>query len=48
METITGIPADAVGRVVQDYVDDGAQRIVVEREPGGTYSVSTTPAQKSQ
>jgi hypothetical protein len=40
MESITGIPADAVGRVVQDFVDDGAEHIVVELTPDGTYTVS--------
>ena len=40
METISGIPADQVGRVVQDFIDDGAERVVVEKDVDGTYSVS--------
>lgn len=40
MQTITGIPAEAVGQVVQDFINDGAARVVVEREEGGLYTVS--------
>lgn len=40
MESITGVPADAVGQVVQDFVNDGATHVVVEREEAGTYRVS--------
>ena len=40
MEAITGVPANQVGRVVQDYIDDGATEVMVEREPDGTYRVS--------
>jgi hypothetical protein len=41
MEAITGVPAEAVGQVVQDFVNDGAAHVAVEREEGGTYRVST-------
>ena len=40
MEAITGVPAAAVGQVVQDFVNDGATQVVVEREEDGTYRVS--------
>lgn len=40
MESITAIPPDAVGRVVQDFVDDGATEVVVEKNEDGTYTVS--------
>lgn len=42
MSTITGIPAAEVGQVVQDFINDGAQRVVVEESPDGTYTVTTT------
>lgn len=41
-DSITGIPADQVGRVVQDFIDDGALHVVVERDEDGTYTVSAT------
>jgi hypothetical protein len=41
MESITGVPADAVGQVVQDFVNDGAVRVVVEREEGGAFTVTS-------
>jgi len=40
MESITGIPASQVGQVVQDFVNDGAQQVVVERSADGTYTVT--------
>lgn len=40
MESITGIPASDVGTVVQDFIDDGAAEVVVERSEDGTYTVS--------
>lgn len=40
METITGIPATQVGRVVQDFIDDGATRVLVEMDAEGTFTVS--------
>lgn len=41
METMTGIPASEVGRVVQDYIDDGVTRILVELQSDGSYTIST-------
>ena len=38
--SITGIPAAEVGRVVQDFIDDGAMHVVVEKNENGTYTVS--------
>ena len=40
METVTDIPAEDVGTVVQDFINDGASHVVVERDSGGSYSVS--------
>ncbi len=40
MESIDGVPAETVGQVVQDFVNDGAGRVVVEREEDGTFTVS--------
>ncbi len=41
-ESITGIPADQVGQVVQDFVDDGATHVVVTRAEDGTFAVSAS------
>jgi hypothetical protein len=40
MQTITGIPAEAVGQVVQDFINDGAGHVVVERDESGLFTVS--------
>ena len=40
--SITGVPAEQVGRVVQDFIDDGATHVIVELAPDGTYTVSAT------
>jgi hypothetical protein len=40
MESITGVPAESVGQVVQDFVRDGAERVVVEGDGNGAYTVS--------
>ena len=42
MDSITGVPASEVGRVVQDFVDDGAVHVVVEKNDDGTFTVSRT------
>ncbi|HYH09350.1 MAG TPA: hypothetical protein VEK11_20050 [Thermoanaerobaculia bacterium] len=39
-ESVTRVPADKVGRVVQDFVDDGARTVVVTRDDDGTFTVS--------
>jgi hypothetical protein len=41
-DSITGIPADQVGQVVQDFIDDGAANVVVEQVEDGTYTISST------
>ena len=41
-DSITGIPADQVGQVVQDFVDDGAMNVVVEMGEDGTFTVSAS------
>ncbi|HUR80938.1 MAG TPA: hypothetical protein VM733_09240 [Thermoanaerobaculia bacterium] len=40
MEAISEVPAREVGRVVQDFIDDGAVEVVVERAPDGTFRVT--------
>jgi hypothetical protein len=42
MSTITGIPAADVGKVVQDFIDDGAAHVLVEQGPDGTYNVTAS------
>jgi hypothetical protein len=44
MQSITGIPAAQVGSVVQDFVEDGAARIVVELNDDGTFTVFAAAA----
>lgn len=39
-QSVTGIPADQVGVVVQDFVRDGATLITVELQADGTYNVN--------
>ncbi|HEX6083752.1 MAG TPA: hypothetical protein VF266_04455 [Thermoanaerobaculia bacterium] len=39
-ESIAGIPAQEVGRVVQDFIDDGATDVVVAKDEEGTYTVT--------
>ena len=41
-DSISGIPAAQVGQVVQDFVDDGAMRVLVELAEDGTYTVSAS------
>lgn len=41
MSEVTGIPADAVGRVVQDFIDNGAEKVTVRRDGDGTFTVAT-------
>jgi hypothetical protein len=39
-QQITDIPAPEVGNVVQDFVVNGQQRITVERQGDGSYTVT--------
>jgi hypothetical protein len=39
-ESLTKVPADKVGRVVQDFVDDGATSVGVTRDEDGTFTVA--------
>ncbi len=36
---IRGVPADRVGREVQQLVDSGAAKIECEKEPAGTWTI---------
>ena len=38
-EAIGGVPADQVGQVVQDFVDDGVENIAVEKQDDGAFVV---------
>lgn len=40
MPSVTGIPAGEVGSVVQDFINDGAAEVVVEKLSDGTYNVT--------
>lgn len=42
MSTITGVPAGEVGAVVQDFVNDGAEKIEVDLREDGTYTVTAS------
>ena len=39
MSAISGVPAADVGKVVQDFIDDGATRVVVEQGDDGSFTV---------
>ncbi|HEX8169429.1 MAG TPA: hypothetical protein VF824_02685 [Thermoanaerobaculia bacterium] len=40
MANVEKVPSGEVGNVVQDFVNDGAEHIVVQKEADGSYSVS--------
>lgn len=40
MSSITNVPPGEVGAVVQDFINDGAERIVVELSEDGSYTIS--------
>jgi hypothetical protein len=42
MQSVTDVPAPNVGRVVQDFIDDGAVKVVVEQSENGTYTVAAS------
>lgn len=35
-----GIPANKVGEIVQGYIDEGAVRVDVKADEGGTYTIT--------
>lgn len=39
-QQVTDIPAGEVGTVVQDFVDDGAEKVFVEKQQDGKFTVS--------
>jgi len=39
-QQVTDIPKEEVGTVVQDFVDNGADKVFVERQADGKYTVS--------
>lgn len=41
-DSITGVPPDQTGRVVQDFIDDGATRVLVEMADDGTFTVTSS------
>lgn len=40
MSSITHVPAGEVGVVVQDFINDGAEKIIVEMDDDGTYTIT--------
>ncbi|HEX2832071.1 MAG TPA: hypothetical protein VHW00_03600 [Thermoanaerobaculia bacterium] len=42
MQSITNVPAVNVGRVVQDFIDDGAIKVLVEAAENGLYTVTAS------
>ncbi len=42
MQSITNVPAVNVGRVVQDFIDDGAVKVLVESTENGTFTVTAS------
>lgn len=41
-DSITGVPPDQVGQVVQDFVDDGATSVAVTLDEDGTFTVAAS------
>jgi|GEM_PF-1899525 len=39
-QQLTDIPADKVGVVVQDFIDNGAVKVRVERQPNGKFTIT--------
>jgi hypothetical protein len=39
-QQLTDIPADQVGVVVQDFIDNGAVKVRVERQPNGKFTIT--------
>ena len=39
-QQVTDIPSSEVGTVVQDFVDNGAEKVFVEKQPDGKFTVS--------
>ena len=42
VETLTGVPVDEVGKVVQGFIDDGAEHTIAEKDDDGTFTVSAS------
>ena len=41
-QQVTDISKDEVGTVVQDFIDDGAKKVLVERQADGNYTVAVS------
>jgi hypothetical protein len=39
-QQVTDVPKPEVGTVVQDFIDDGNEKVLVERQPDGNFTVS--------
>ncbi len=44
MNSVTDVPADQVGGVVQTFINTGSTTVIVEQDMNGTYTVSGSPA----
>jgi hypothetical protein len=41
-QILNNVPADQVGTVTQSFVNDGAVRVVAEKNGGGTFDITAT------
>ena len=39
-QQVTDIPTTQVGTVVQDFIENGAPKVLVEQQPDGNYTVT--------
>lgn len=44
MNSVTDVPPDQVGAVVQTFVNTGSTTVIVEQDGNGNYTVSGSPA----
>jgi len=48
MNSVTDVPADQVGGVVQTFINTGSTTVIVEQDGNGNYTVSGSPAPSNQ
>jgi hypothetical protein len=41
-QQVTDVPAAEVGKVVQDFIDDSAKRVLAEQQADGNYTVTSS------
>ncbi|HVR41497.1 MAG TPA: hypothetical protein VMU84_20550 [Thermoanaerobaculia bacterium] len=42
MNTVTDVPHDDVGAVVQTFINTGATNVIVQRQENGNYTITGT------